>query len=415
MSRPSNPSHQLFLKVIGECGKRYLSCGGATSRLENILSTVGDVHGFKTEVFATPTGLFICSENPHESKEFTVIRRIKANSSNFTELNVIDQYLQELTHPSADFNQMAQDLEAPTHCSYNNFTLLVSFFLVATMGSLISFGDLIPALLSGVVALNSASLNQAMARFVPAQSIFSVFLASLFGFGFSVALALTLNLSPVSIAIGTLLIFVPGLSLTSAISELAEGNLVSGTVKIGRSVLILLSMGVAYLLVQNIGDYWLLPNPKIETFFLNDLPSSRNSAVALVSYVILLVFFSFTYQTPRHLVLYSTLCGLLSFFVFHLFTQPKTFVMAAFVASFTVGFSSLLFSRWKKVPSQIFSTSGILALVPGMLALSSFYSFTDTGPQTHLLARSALTAGAIALGLLSARTTLLFWSPSSEN
>ena len=46
-----------FLRVAGECGKSYLATGGPTSRLEERLMTAGHVHGYKCDVYATPTAV----------------------------------------------------------------------------------------------------------------------------------------------------------------------------------------------------------------------------------------------------------------------------------------------------------------------------------------------------------------------
>ena len=52
-------------------------------------------------------------------------------------------------------------------------------------------------------------------------------------------------------SIGGLVVLVPGLALTTAIAELADQNLVSGTAKLMQAVLTLLALGLAYMLFQN--------------------------------------------------------------------------------------------------------------------------------------------------------------------
>ncbi len=70
--------------------------------------------------------------------------------------------------------------------------------------------------------------------------------------------------------------------------------------------------------------------------------------------------------------------------------------------AFTVGLLSLLFSRFFHVPSQIFSLPGIFALVPGMLALSSFYGHGNNSGM-EIGTRVAVVASSIVFGLFTAR------------
>jgi uncharacterized membrane protein YjjB (DUF3815 family) len=84
--------------------------------------------------------------------------------------------------------------------------------------------------------------------------------------------------------------------------------------------------------------------------------------------------------------------------------------MASFLASLTVGLVSLSLAKIYQWPSQVFSTTGILSLVPGLLALSTFYSLSEQSSQGTIAYRVALTAGAITFGLFTARMPFRFYN-----
>ena len=106
----------------------------------------------------------------------------------------------------------------------------------------------------------------------------------------------------------------------------------------------------------------------------------------------------------------ALLCGIASVLVLEQFRDPNVFVLASFLASLTVGLVSLALSRYYKWPSQVFSTTGILSLVPGLLALSSFYNLIEGSGRGAIAYQVALTTGAITFGLLSARMPFRFYN-----
>ena len=122
------------------------------------------------------------------------------------------------------------------------------------------------------------------------------------------------------------------------------------------------------------------------------------------------VFLPFIFQEPapsltQSTIAFSQLLGFkLKFPSLFLNTgeNSEAFVLASFLASLTVGLISLILARAYRWPSQIFSTPGVLILVPGLLALSAFYHI-EPGSEGGVAYRVALTAGAIVFGLLTAR------------
>jgi uncharacterized membrane protein YjjB (DUF3815 family) len=66
---------------------------------------------------------------------------------------------------------------------------------------------------------------------------------------------------------------------------------------------------------------------------------------------------------------------------------------------------SLAFGRIFRQPSQVYSVPGIVAMLPGMLALSSFRYFAagDQGSGVAFTFKVGITAISIVFGLMTAR------------
>ncbi len=192
----------------------------------------------------------------------------------------------------------------------------------------------------------------------------------------------------------------PGLALTTAISELAEQNLVSGTAKLMQATIALLALGLAYLLFQQIAESMEL------TSVLKPAAGKKTTQIVSVLGVILNVScFGIIFKVPPRMLIWSTITGVLAWVVMDRMRTTGAVAAAPYVASVAAGLVSLIFSRIFKIPSQVFSVPGIVAMLPGMLALSSFRYFASGDQNTGLAFtfQVAITAGSIVFGLMTAR------------
>lgn len=390
-----------FIKITSACGQGYLSSGGPTSRLEEKLRQAGQTHGFPTEVYATPTGMFVSVKKGE--KVFTSFERILGNETNFTDMLFFDRILEEFSNGQMNAVAASQLLNNFKSRRYSYFLVALSTMLIGFIASFLRYGHWLGALLSGLICVFIYVLSHPLIVKLRFSGVFTDFVGSLVAFFLSVIAGYTLNLPAAVFVIGSLILIVPGLTLTAAISELADHNFVSGTVKLMKAVLILVAMGVAYLLIDNVlqslgYDTHLLVEHVAEKSRIADLGLFK-----MLGRILLVASFCIYFQTPWRAMPGAVFCGLMSILMLDQFTDPRFFVMASFLASLTVGLISLFFARLFGWPSQVFSTPGILSLVPGLLALSSFYTITETPTQGTVAYRVALSAGAIVFGLFTAR------------
>jgi uncharacterized membrane protein YjjP (DUF1212 family) len=394
-------SHSEFIKIVSACGQGYLSSGGPTSRLEEKLMQAGQTHGYPTEVYATPTGMFVSVK--YQDQIMTGFERILGNETNFTDMLFYDNILEKFSSGSMSPDEAKQKLRQFKSRRYSFFLVTFCTLLIGFIASYLRFGELLGGVLSGLICAFIYVLNRPLIVKLRFSGVFTDFVGSLVAFFLSVIAGFTLNLPATVFVIGSLILIVPGLTLTSAISELADHNFVSGTVKLMKAILILVAMGVAYLLIENI-----LQSMGYDTNLLVQTVSgtgaiAKQTVLKTFGRILLIASFCIYFNTPWRAMPGAVFCGLLSILVLDQFTDPRYFVMASFSASMTVGLVSLFFARIYGWPSQVFSTPGILSLVPGLLALSSFYTITESPTQGAIAYRVALSAGAIVFGLFSAR------------
>lgn len=397
-----------FLKVTGECARGYLMTGGPITRLEERIMQAGPVNGFQCDVYATPTAVFVTAKK--DGDVVTTLERATESTINFTDMLFYDSILEKISTGEMSIATAEEKLKSFRTQKYRFLYVTLAAFLIGFVASYPRYGNLLGALFSGFLSAFVYILQRPLARKLKFSGVFNDFVGCLVAFVAAAMASHVMGVGMPVFVIGSLILIVPGLTLTSAVSELAEHNFVSGTVKMMKSFLILVAMGVSYLLVENtVLSLGVLPQelstvvPQVQEF-------TQSLWFTMLCHLVMNAAFCVFFHLPKRAFLGAIICGFLSISVLEIFENPDLFVLASFTASLTVGLVSLLLARIYNWPSQVFSTMGILLLVPGLLALSSFYSATGAPAQGVIAYRVALTAGAITFGLFTARMPFRFYN-----
>lgn len=390
---------------MAEYGRAYLSCGGPTSRLEENLSNIGRKFGFPTEVFATPTGIFVSCVDVDGSSRTTMVR-IKDGAMNLGRLCWLEGIFEDVMKGKISMGQANKILhsKAALRPPYTLKQSALASFIFGFALSYPNFRLLVPALVCACITAATWWVAGPGLRNKIPSAIFRDFMGAIVTLVFAAFCQVLMPAPFEAFTIGGLVVLVPGLALTTAISELADQNLVSGTAKLMQAILTLLALGLAYMLFHDLSEaLHLTIAPSASTHPLPFVLSALGLLVSVSCFCIL-------FRVPRASLPWASLTGLLGWSIFGFFNSPDYIVIATFAASLCVGLVSLTLSKRFKVPSQIFSVPGIVALLPGMLALTSIRSFA-TGNQSYGLElgmRVALTAGSIVFGLFTARIPFAF-------
>ncbi len=399
--------HQ-FENFVLTAGCKYLEVGGPTSRLEDKIVQLGEVYNMQPEVFATPSAVIVSAMNS-EKRYTSSLKRIKESSIDLNLLFKIDVLFddvisQKLTVYEAlkvvNQSQYSKDL-------YSKKLISVSAFIVGFIGSYLNFQNMYSGILSGFLSLLLVSVIQPFFTYLAFTRIFFVFFAALVAIGLSAFAEVYFNLPIEASFIGSLIVLVPGLMLTTAVSELAEHNFVSGTVKLVNGVLILISIGTALFIGK---DIIYLYNPETLPLNLDYTNQSVDLWASILGTLLIMLAFCFQFQTPRKFILFAMMTGVAGQIGFELFKGSASYALPSFVAAFFIGIASLSFSRFFKTPSQIFSVPGIVSLVPGVLSFT-IYNSTSLGsglsnPQNTAdskILTVAIVASSLVFGLIMSR------------
>jgi uncharacterized membrane protein YjjP (DUF1212 family) len=402
-SSPKSPDTEL-LDFMLRFAKLYLAGGGPTSRLEEGLARLGARFGRNTESYATPTGVFVTISDPAGATEpKTAIARVRESGTNLGLLVKMEKTLADLVDGKMSLGEASQHFDAPSFLAsqYRDWQLMAA---ACGVGFTVSFSAyqrfgaaFVSSLIAGIVWM--LSLRFLKRQF--ANPLFSDFIGAFLALALAaLAHGLVAPLALEAYALGAIVLLVPGLALTTAISELADQNLVSGTAKFMQATLALLALGLAYLIFQQLSF-----SLALRSVLQPVVHKSQFGFVSTLSILANITCFGVIFRAPPKALVWSTITGTAGWASLEMLTDTRAASAGPFLASFVVGLVSLGFGRMFRLPSQVFSVPGIVGMLPGMLALSSFRYFASGDPNSGVAFsfQVAITAVSIVFGLMTAR------------
>jgi uncharacterized membrane protein YjjP (DUF1212 family) len=383
-----------FIEKLARALHRY---GSAAPNIEDALTLVANRLGIRGEFFATPTAIFATLE--WQDHEETFLIRVEPGSVNLDKLSRLDRLAHDVADgrlSPADASRMIDEIRA-TPPRYRGKTSVVA----STIGSACSarfFGGgwrevLVCALIGCVTGLLAllARRDERFRFFEPVAAFVAGVIAS----------AATVLLPPTSLFVamcGGLIILLPGLTLTTAISELATSHLASGTARMMAAMMLFLSIGFGLAVGLKTGGALVGAPVQAQAIALPWWTMAVALVLAPVGFIVL-------FQAhPRDAGWIIVVCTL-AFACARLGAQAMGPAIGAFTGALAVGVASGIHSRWRNRPALVTSTPGILMLVPGSVGLRSITDLLANDPVQGLQTAftMVLTAVALVTGLLMAR------------
>ena len=372
--------------------------GTPAHRLEAHLRNVANAFGLQGSFLLMPTALTFALDDPDKGGQISRTLRVSPGELDLGSLARTDELVDNLDQGKLTLEQAAIRLEEIINKPnpYSTWSTLLAFgasggafaMLMATswndvlwssLLSLVNFAIVLLAERSGrvanmlepLVALVSAVLGNAIAQFDPGINIPLVVLSSI-------------------------IIFIPGLSISTGLAELSNRHLLSGTARFMDGLMTMFKLYFGAVLGMTIGVLlwgefnYMAPQP---------IPDwTKWLAVFTLSACLVVGFRTRLKDAP-----WAMASGFLAYIVTLWASQYLDVAMSAFVGAFAVGIYANLYSRLMKAPALIASLHGVVLLVPGskvyiglntLVSGEAMVATPGIGPQTLLIFMS-LVAGLI--------------------
>jgi uncharacterized membrane protein YjjP (DUF1212 family) len=374
------------------------SYGESAQRLEDILAAISERLGLHdAQFFSTPTS--IMASFGSLGRQRTHMLRVQPGDVDLGKLADVERISLEVAHG---------------RCTPDEGSIAIA--RVATQPS--PYG---PALTTGAYGVSSGAASQFLGG-----GVREVAVASLLGLGLGIlsliagrrprlggvfeplsaffvstaAVALAHVIGPISVLVTTLaglIVLIPGLTLTTALSELATRHLASGTARLSGAFMTFLAIAFGVALGNRVGAAAFGTPASVEPTLL---PVWASLAALVIAPLCFVVIFR---AAPRD-ALWIVVAGALGVVGGRFGAARLGVELGAFAGAFAVAVASSLYERWRKRPAAVVLVPGLLLLVPGTVGFRSLTSLMErqslAGIETAFSA--ILTAVALVAGLLVA-------------
>jgi uncharacterized membrane protein YjjB (DUF3815 family) len=231
--------------------------------------------------------------------------------------------------------------------------------------------------------------------------LFEPLAALLASFAATLAAAAWPPLSVLLVTLAGLIVLVPGLTLTVAISELASRQLVSGSARLAGAVALFFGIALGVAVGGRLGNALVMPPAAVDPTPLGGLWRWAALLAAAAALTVLLR------ARPRDAgwVLLAAVLAVEGVDLGALLLGPQ---LGGFVGALLVGLGGNLYARVLHRPAAVLQVPGLILLVPGSLGFRSLAALLEedvlSGVQTAF--STSLSAIALATGILLANVVL---------
>jgi uncharacterized membrane protein YjjP (DUF1212 family) len=398
--QPATAALNTRIAFLVELARRLHKYGTSAPRLEMAVSGVAQRLGLAAEVWSSPTAIIISFADLGQGEEglaqVTQVVRLSPGDVNLDRLcradDIADQVIDGKLGLREGFRQLrALDLpdtrreQAKVIASYG-----LSAASIAALFLHSSWVDVVVAGVIGVLIGWITVLSATRPRLSVASDAISALVATTVAI---VVSALVVPLAIKSVVLSSLIVLVPGMSLTTAVREISSQHLVSGMARMGGAMSTLLKLAFGTLAASEVCAALGI---EARDFMLPPLPAWTDYPALLVAAVA----FAMLFRAARRdwpVVIFAVFAGYLATrWGGEVSGKLPAAPFGVFVGGLLLSALANLYARFAHRPGAVIREPGILLLVPGSVGFRSVSYLlersTTLGMDTGLLLVTLLIA-----------------------
>ncbi|GAB2502894.1 threonine/serine exporter family protein [Lysobacter humi (ex Lee et al. 2017)] len=397
----SEANYAARIDFMVELAQRLHRYGTTSDRLEGALTAVATRLGVGCEPWSNPTGLILTFSDPGRAtglRDTTRVLRLAPGEVDLHRLTQTDHIAEEVLAGQldpADALARMRALDRPPTRRMRQLEVLAFGLAAASVAGLLRLPWLDIAV-AGATGLLIGLLAQAAEWMPRVRAGFEALAGMLAG---TIAVLVATAIAPLNqntVIIASLVVLLPGLTLTNAMSELTGQHLVSGTARFAGALTTVLKLGIGTLIALYTMDLiGLVPDVRAS----RPQPAWMEWVSLALAALAFAVLFRASYRDyPK--VMLAAACGyLISKYAGQAAGSPAGVFLAA-LAMTAIGNA---YARWWHRPGAIIRVPGIIMLVPGSASLRGLLSLIqqqDIGAGQAALLAVLNTLAALIAGLL---------------
>ena len=397
-----SPDIDTRVRFLTELGRRLHTAGVSASRLEGAVQATASALHVTVQVWSTPTGLLLSlgdSDSLYGSQQTRVLR-LEPGKVDLKALAVLEGIVEEVIAGRTDLGTAWDALRALDRplTKRREIANVVAFGIAASAVAGLLRTDWLDIAVAGVLGLVIGwimLLSATRPHLADASEAVAALVATTLATAFAYFVA---PLSLQTVIVASLIVLMPGLMLTTAVTELATQQLASGTTRFAGALMVLLKLTFGSVagaqLVTALG--W---TPEVAA------PTALPQAVEVVAAILAASSFAILFRAARRdipLVMASAILGYVITRVAGHWLGAGAFSGGVFFASLSIAALSNLYGRARGRSGVIMRVPGIMLLVPGSVGFRGLGFVMERdyalGVDTLVAVMSALLA--LVAGLL---------------
>lgn len=362
-------SYRARCEFVVELSRRLHAYGTTTQRLEGAVSKVARRLRLRCEIWANPTGIILSfageTHGPEET-ENTRVLRLAPGDIDLSKLCAADAIAERVLADTLDVRAgraALLALDTPSTALSRWLTVLCFGLTSASVAVLLGTGwaEVITSTLLGWLIGALFIVGAARPRLADSIDALAAFIATLVAFAIS-HFVTPLALNPVVVA--SIIVLLPGLTLTNAVSELSSQQLVAGTARFAGAVVTLLKLTFGAVAAMQIGRALGWQTAELVSA---PLPEAWTWIALLIAAYAFAVLFRAEWRDYPLVMAAAGLSFLATRFVGDLLGSDA----GVFFAGLLISAISNLYARLVNRPGAIIRVPGIILLVPGSTGFKS--------------------------------------------
>jgi uncharacterized membrane protein YjjP (DUF1212 family) len=387
------------MAFVVEMARRLHQFGTSAPRLEDAIDRVSARLQLDCQSLSTPTSILFSFTDRAGGEggvlaELTQVIRISPGQEDLRNLSAVNEIADRVTDGQLDIDDGFRQLHAihdrpsPQRAAMETIAHGIAAASVAAILNC-AWADLATAFVIGAIVGALAVTSERRPRLRPSLEALSALLATLIATFVAVYVTpLTLK----SVVLASLIVLMPGLTLTTAVRELSTQHLVSGAARFAGAVTTLIKLAFGTVVANEL-CIWLHVVPI--ALAPAPIPSwAQWIGVAFACYSFAVLFRSARRDVP--LVMAAAALGyLITYYGGREFTPQ----FGVFLAGFGISALSNLYAHVSGRPGALVRTPGIILLVPGSIGFLTLSQIAER--DVFLGINSAITLIAILVSLVA--------------
>jgi len=371
--------------------------GAPSHRIEEAMAILAPRLGVEGRFFSTPTSIFVSFGAEEESR--TTLLRVEPSGVDLERMVRVDEVIAEVGEGRLGLAAATASLDAVATAPprYGAALTIAAFALAAATVARFLGGGWHEVAVGALVGAQTGVFAILAARRRAAARVFE-WIASFAAAAAAVGWAIVFSpLVPAMSAVAGLIVLLPGLTLTVALTELATRHLVSGTARLAGAGLTFLAIGFGLALGARLEP---LVGAAAVASPVSPLPGWTEALALALTPCALTVLFR---ARPKD-VFVIAFAGAVAYGTQRFAGGVAGPEIGMLVAAFAVGLVGNLHARFNHRPAAVAVVPSLILLVPGSLGVRSVAALVakDVVPGIEALFTLVVLAAALAAGILLA-------------